>query len=256
LNNSYQHDRNAEIDYLTELINNFGNQSNLQADEAIKILYSRYDELEKKRLFFLRKTQRNANEYYQLFLNIHGFLYKNILNNSGKVRNVSEPNNGNVYFGGINYKTMKDKFMGTEPKLIKSELDEAFSILFEKQYEPIENSIRFYAEFVAIHPFYDANGRIGRYIVDIFLQSNNYYVDWQSLNQRHGKFLRKLNYCHSVRGRYKQFLYSNSSNSRYYLGQNNYWKSVREKYIGYLLNFWNQFVKSLDKLEADRDLFL
>jgi fido (protein-threonine AMPylation protein) len=251
LKNSYQHDKNAEINYLSELINNFGNQSNLQPDEAIKTLYARYDELEKQHLFFLRNTSQNSDGYYQLCLRIHDFLYKGILNNAGKFRQISDFNSGNVYFGGTNCKTMKPKFTGTDPKLIQSELEEAFALLFNNQYQPIENSIRFYAEFVAIHPFYDANGRIGRYIVDIFLQSNNYYVDWQSLNQRHGKFLRKLNYCHSVRARYKQFLSSNSLNLRYFQHENNRWEFVRERYIGYLLNFWNQFVESLDKIESD-----
>jgi hypothetical protein len=63
LKNSYQHDKNAEINYLSELINNFGNQSNLQPDEAIKTLYARYDELEKQHLFFLRNTSQNSDYF-------------------------------------------------------------------------------------------------------------------------------------------------------------------------------------------------
>jgi fido (protein-threonine AMPylation protein) len=215
LNHSYQHDENAETKYLKSLISNFGN-NNLQADEAIKKLNIRHEALKKRRSKFLSDTEQNTNGYYQLCLRIHFFLYKDILANAGKFRKINDPNNGNVYFG-FNQRTQRDRFTGTNPQFIESELRDAFALLFNKQYQSIESSIRFYAEFIAIHPFYDANGRIGRYIIDTFLQSNNCYVDWQLLNQRHGKFLRKLNYCHSVRARYKQFLSSGNLNSNYYL---------------------------------------
>ena len=191
MNNSYQHDKNLEIKYLEDLISKFC-VNDIQAKKAIKKIYANYSELEKKRSSILDKTTQNTDGYYDLCKKIHSSLYKNILSNAGQFRKISDPNGGNVYFG-FNQRTQRERFIGTEPKLIESELKEAFGILFNAQYKPPEKAIRFYAEFVAIHPFYDANGRIGRYIVDIFLQSHNYYVDWQSLNQRHGKFLRKLN---------------------------------------------------------------
>ena len=151
--------------------------------------------------------------------------------------------------GGGNPRTMQTKFVGTNPDFIEIELSQAFAILLDKKYIHQENALRFYAEFVAIHPFYDANGRIGRYIVDIYLQQHKYYVDWQSINRSHSKFLRKLNYCHSVRAKYKQYLLQRDLSSVSYSSRNVYWESVREKYIGYLLSFWCQFVESIDNLE-------
>ena len=236
MNHRYQHDTNLEIAYLGELIATFGERSDLLPEEAIKnIIYPRFQQLEKERSKILGTLTQSVEEYYQFCLWIHGFLYNKILSNAGKFRQITDPNGGNVYFGGINCQTMKDKFTGTKPNLIQSEVSEAFTILFNHQLNPVESSIRFYAEFVAIHPFYDANGRIGRYIVDIYLQNHNFYVDWQSINQKHGKFLRKLNYCHSVRAKQKEFV-----------NQEVYWQSIREKYIGYLLNFWSQFVEPIN----------
>jgi fido (protein-threonine AMPylation protein) len=143
---------------------------------------------------------------------------------------------------------MKAKFTGTRPDLIESELSEAFAILVNDKYSYQEASVRFYAEFVAIHPFYDANGRIGRYIVDIYLRQYQHYVDWQSVKDSHKKFMRKLNYCHSVRTKYKQYLHNSSSTSYSKV------EAIQEKYIIYLVRFWEQFVKSNDNLEYLGDL--
>jgi len=248
--NNYQHDKNAEISYLESLISSFGTQFDLGAEEAIKRIYARYGELEKKRSNVLSTVPNNVDGYHRLCLKVHDFLYRGILDNAGQVRQSSDPNAGNVYFGGIAPRTMRDKFVGTRPELITSELNEAFSILFNEAYSYQERSIRFYADFVAIHPFYDANGRIGRYIIDVYLQKHFHYVDWQSINKSHGKFLRKLNYCHSVRTKYKECLDQINLDLDINTHKQAYWKSVREKYIGYLLNFWTKFVFKLD-IEAD-----
>jgi fido (protein-threonine AMPylation protein) len=250
LSNSYQRDQNEEINNLKSLIENYGCNENIDAEEAIKKLYARYDQLEKQRNTILQEERQDEKSYLQLCRKIHLFLYKDILHNAGKFRAIEASNNGNVYFGGIDCKTMKDKFTGTKPKLIELELQEAFSILLNDQYQPNESSIRFYAEFVAIHPFYDANGRVGRYITDIFLQSLDFYVDWQSLNQRHGKFLRKLNFCHSVREKQKVFQSCINPNEDCSI-ENARWKTIREKYIRYLCDFWIQYVKSIEELEAN-----
>ncbi len=248
--NNYHHDRNAEISYLKSLIVSFGAKASLQAEEETKRIYARYSELEKKRSNILSTVSNNADGYHQLCLKVHSFLYCGILDNAGRVRQSSDPNGGNVYFGGIAQRTMRNKFIGTRPELITSELNEAFLILFNEEYSYRERAIRFYSDFVAIHPFYDANGRIGRYIIDVYLQSHHHYVDWQSINKIHGKFLRKLNYCHSVRTKYKECLEQINSDSNIDKFKAAYWKSIREKYIGYLLSFWTKFVFELN-IEAD-----
>ena len=248
--NNYHHDRNAEISYLKSLIASFGTQASLQAEEEIKRIYARYSELEKKRSNVLSTVSNNVDGNHQLCLKVHSFLYWDILDNAGQFRRSSDPNGGNVYFGGNAQRTMRAKFVGTKPELITSELNNAFLILFNEEYSYQERSIRFYADFVAIHPFYDANGRIGRYIIDVYLQSHLHYVDWQSIDIIHSKFLRKLNYCHSVRIKYKECLEQINLDSNVNTYKAAYWKSIREKYIGYLLSFWTKFVFELD-IEAD-----
>jgi len=249
LSKSYQHDENAEIKYLKDLIETFGTQFDLRPDEATQEIGVRFRDLEKKQEKILQTLDQSVDGYYQLCRKVHAILYRDIICNAGQFRNSSDPNGGNVYFGGNDLRTMKAKFTGTRPDLIELELSEAFTILVDNKYSPQETSLRFYAEFVAIHPFYDANGRIGRYIVDIYLRQYQRYVDWQSVKDSHKKFMRKLNYCHSVRTKYKQHLYQYNLSSTSYSKVKAYWEAVREKYIVYLVNFWEQFIKSNDNLE-------
>jgi fido (protein-threonine AMPylation protein) len=229
-------DGNKEIEYLDLLIADFGISPKVTGRTAMEKIYLRYLELERNRTNVLALTKYNIDGYHELCLKVHAFLYKGILSNAGEFRQSSDPNDGNVYFGGIAHRTMKNKFVGTIPVNIALELKYVFSILFDTNFSCIERAIRFYAEFVAIHPFYDANGRIGRYIVDVYLQYHNYYVDWQLLYKSQSKFLRKLNYCHSVRLKSKQCT-----------EKKKYWKSIRGQYISYLVNFWSKFIYQISE---------
>lgn len=243
MNNSYQHDTNDEIDGLKLLIANFG-INGTKVDDPVKTISDRYKILVARSNSVLGEDKQKPDEYYNFCLKAHRYLYYDILKNAGQFRNASDPNGGNVYFGGTYNKTMKSKFMGTDPRFICSELETAFSILFNSSYQPGESAIRFYAEFVAVHPFYDANGRIARYMVDAFLKFHNLYVNWNLLNERHGKFLRKINYCHSVREKEKLYL-SCASQDEYCSAEKKRWVNIRNTYIDYLFDFWKLFLNEI-----------
>jgi fido (protein-threonine AMPylation protein) len=85
-------------------------------------LYSRYDELEKQRSTILRNTPQNADSYYQLCLEIHSFLYQDILSNAGQFRRISDPSNGNVYPSSITLEQFNE-FLGGRHKRLKSKLE-------------------------------------------------------------------------------------------------------------------------------------
>lgn len=46
-----------------------------------------------------------------------------------------------------------------------------------------------------VHPFYDANGRIGRFMLETYLNFHNMIVQWQKLHANE-KWLKRLNECH------------------------------------------------------------
>ncbi|MBU0713399.1 Fic family protein [bacterium] len=56
--------------------------------------------------------------------------------------------------------------------------------------------LRFYQHFAYIHPFYDANGRIARILMIIYLLINNLTIKREPFDQSKGKFLKRLNRCH------------------------------------------------------------
>ena len=48
---------------------------------------------------------------------------------------------------------------------------------------------------MAVHPFYDANGRIGRLIATMYLESHGVVLSWSEFDSKK-KFINKLNRCH------------------------------------------------------------
>jgi Fic family protein len=229
----------AEIAYLKRLIKDFPAEVKPEkAKRAHQKIASRYFALE-------QVYQRLAHKYWsssisraeipvrlkQLAHDIHGFLFYGILSNAGQVRKKIDLEDGRIEFGGTRHQQQRSEFVGTAPAQIDSELDEAFSHLIQNPDDPIEQAMRFYQHFVYIHPFYDANGRIGRIIVSIYLFLFDYYVQWEEFDgPNNSKFINKLNACHK------------RLDSGYTFDQ----------YFGYLLSFFRNYVISVDELSDFR----
>lgn len=223
-----------EIAYLKRLISDFPAEVEpANARKAFRNIAARYQLLEQSYRRFSPADQEEQNseqEYPSLFkyqaFGFHKYLFKDILSNAGEIRKSSDPKGGQVRFVGTRHQ-QRSKFPGTSPSNITSELEKAFSHLVPNPEDPIENALRFYQHFVFVHPFYDANGRIGRVIVSIYLHEFAYYVQWGEFDgPNNTKFINKLNKCHK------------RMKSRY----------TFEKYFTFLLDFFKRYIVSIDRL--------
>ncbi len=89
--------------------------------------------------------------------------------------------------------------------------------------------MHFYQAFVKCHPFYDANGRIGRFLVSLYLRRLEYHVLWSEMGGGDSsKFIKKLNQCHDR------------------MGQHNF-----EKYMGYLVDYFREHVRPFGDFEEE-----
>ncbi len=134
----------------------------------------------------------------------HEFLYKNILKNAGRFRDAKDKNLGKVYFGGEKQRSLQYKFEGAPPNEIIAKVVESLACLFEESEQPIECALHFYQKFVLCHPYYDANGRIARFIVNVYLNYQDMVVDWEHLLDNK-LFIKHLNNCHRRAGQPKEF---------------------------------------------------
>ncbi|HLR26677.1 MAG TPA: Fic family protein [Fodinibius sp.] len=229
--------RSAEVEYLKRLIADF--PAEVPPDDAAKALQKtavRYQSIESEQYFQgvsasslkeLDLSQRLPDILKHRAFQIHRFLFKDILSNAGEIRKSSDPDGGTIGFGGTKHQRQRMKFKGTKPSKINEELEVAFTHLVLDPTDPIENVMRFYQHFVYIHPFYDANGRIGRVIVSTYLNLFGYYVQWGEFDgPNNSKFISKLNSCHD------------RMKSGY----------TFERYFEYLLSFFRKYVISVDEL--------
>ncbi len=215
----------SELDILQSLIKDFGVSKTLSAEQALRIIQERYtifkDEKTCDELCNVFKDVR-LSDYPKIFLTfsqiIHSFLFQEILTNAGHFRSVNEPKSGAIYFGGQKHMTTEPQFIGVSANQIDEELNKCFEV-FSLGLSPIETAIRFYQRFVQIHPFYDANGRIGRLIITIYLRLNNIYIDWKAFADS-SDIIKRLNNCHR---RYEK-------------------KDEFEKYFQFLLQSFRKFI--------------
>jgi len=238
---------NSELKYLAELIEDFPPKKIIPAEEAFEKLKVRYEILESSIDDFLNTLvnipesklgdfllETNKEEDYfpkgmKLFMVIaHTFLFKDILNNAGIFRLSTDSNYGKVYFGRLSYREIgKHQFSGSKPEKIEEDLEEAFKFLKRSNISPLKNGLEFYRRFVRIHPFYEANGRIARFILTTYLQYHGLYIVWREIDSKcKGKFISKLNSCHTHEG-----------------------KATYEKYFGYFVDFIRPFVKPIAELK-------
>ena len=127
---------------------------------------------------------------------VHLNLFRDVLSNAGQFRQSSDKLQGVVYFGGQDKRTGLPKFRGVNTSDIQLKLFEAIDYHLSDTDSTLVKSVRFYAQFVRIHPFHDGNGRVGRIILNAMLSEQKLVVDWESLHKKEIQFLRKLNRYH------------------------------------------------------------
>jgi len=209
---------NYEQSYLAELINDFPCKTKVTVVTAEKILRARYLQLEKnipkilqlidivktsalsKNVINLARTNKMFPEFFiSQMLFFHEYLFEDILSNAGKLRLSSDPNGGRVGFGGSDSRIIGNfKYIGSPCSEIENDLSKCFALLTENPPDPISSSVEFYRRFVKIHPFYDANGRIGRLIISLYNQRHGFYINWSQIEKDGNKsnFIKRLNECH------------------------------------------------------------
>lgn len=91
---------------------------------------------------------------------------------------------------------MTADFQGSHPDLIHAELMDCTEYLCREE-QPIRNAVEFFQRFVKTHPFYDANGRIGRLMANIYLMRFDLTIYWGDFDSN-TEFFKKLNKVHGV----------------------------------------------------------
>ncbi len=217
----------SEKTYLAELIRDFRTGKSIDIDAAWKGIQVKYRVLDVNKENFvetvLSENRTFGKVFFLLAKSIHGFMFDDVLSNAGEFRRAADPNHGFVAFGGdVQRNPWGSKFMGSPPERIEIELRSAFDLLSKDDPDPVRTSIIFYQKFVHIHPFYDANGRVARFLLTLYLLFHGYYVLWKQLEEgKKNEFLKKLNACHL-----------RQSSASY------------NEYLQHLHRFWKQFVVS------------
>ena len=207
------------------LIRDFPVDDALSLTEALRQIQSRFEKINTDQLLVsIRFSEADTLQIFfqALPLLLHSFLFDGILSNCGQYRLNTDPNSGSVMFGN------RQQFKGVTPDNIPNAIDIAVQNLIKNAPDPIYSGVKFYQQFVYAHPFYDANGRIGRLMLELYFNLHNKTVLWKEL-QGNDKWLKKLNECH-----------------KRYNNQDNY-----ERYVTYLVSHWKRFVLDVTTPDAE-----
>lgn len=164
----------------------------------------------------------------------HHGLYSGILKNAGNFRKATDPSAGIVNFGGRRPQRLKAHFRGSPPRNIPEDLEHAFAVL-RKTGDPVAASIEFYMRFNRVHPFYDANGRISRLIVTIYLHTQGWYVDWKEIDTKKNDFLHRMNKCHKRSPAHVDY----------------YDEDMYCRYFDIVLSFWERYTYPIDSIHRE-----
>lgn len=160
---------------------------------ALTILRTRYVSLNADHIT-TQLAPLSAEQFNRAFLalassRLHEYLFQGLISNAGQYRLSTDPGDGRVYFG------LGQKFQGIPPHEIEKGILAACANLSKEDQTPLLSVTKFYQQFVFVHPFYDANGRIARFIMDAYLNFHGVSFSWTALHNS-GKWLKKLNDCH------------------------------------------------------------
>jgi fido (protein-threonine AMPylation protein) len=190
----------AELRTTNDLLKDFAADPSLTPEEVYLKSWSRFNILEQVPLneilqekFILRVLRIPI--YALLPQAFHKFIYEGLYTFAGKYRSKDDPHGGNIYFGHQHAQHRKPKFHGDHPALIEDGVLDAVLFLKKRTKDPLHNAVRFYQKFVNVHPFYDANGRIGRLIAAMYLADHKLVLSWSEFDSK-SKFIKKLNRCH------------------------------------------------------------
>ena len=219
----------SELNHLADLLKDFATKNQYTPEAAFTLIKSRFRAFEKSNFIpeiCAKLKSIDQSGYPGLFRNfakiIHHYIFLDILTNAGEYRRSSDPGGGLILFGGQKQCRLESKFKGVSADNIEHDLNKAFLWLGENG-DPVENVLRFYQQFANIHPFYDANGRIARILMIVYLLINNLTIKREPFDQSKGKFLKRLNRCHERFGTDKS-----------------------EEYFKYFFHFMNKFITPLN----------
>ncbi len=175
---------------------------NIMPEEALVQLQAKYQSFEQlygQIVEIILNRKLNLKDYFlRLTHFFHQGLFDGVLSNAGSFRHAAEPNRGYVGFGKCDVRQPSGaQFNGTPAEQIEEKVKVACELFSWEDKDPVRTSAIFYQRFVRIHPFYDANGRIGRALVTMYLRLHGYQLLWRKLETTSKyDFIKKLNDCH------------------------------------------------------------